>query len=92
MTVSPGALIAHYGSDGQAGTEEHVTVVCIKRQAAGTSKEQQKKTGLFLTLLAVNNKVTPLLLFASTVSVLLTPGARAHYLCSNQSESQQIFP
>lgn len=29
MTVSPGALIAHYGSDGPAGTEELMTVVSI---------------------------------------------------------------
>lgn len=51
MTVSPGALIAHYGSDGKAGTEEHVTGVCNKRQAAGTSKEQQKKQASFLLYL-----------------------------------------
>lgn len=51
MTVSPGALIAHYGSDGQAGTEEHVTVVFTKRQAAGTSKEQRKKQASFLIYL-----------------------------------------
>lgn len=51
MTVSPGALIAHYSSDGQAGTEEHVTEVLTKRQAAGTSEEGKKNQASFLIYL-----------------------------------------
>lgn len=102
MTVSPGALIAHYGSDGCVDTARRSSRQ--RSPSSGELLELGMKTGLCY-FLAVNNK--PKLLsvsrnspgregnesiFARWLLVRLTLGPLAHYLYSNQSESQQIFP